>query len=619
MEAVGASEVFIADAAGLPIAGTAEPEARLAAAGVVGSSVAHLAAAIPGNSSALFELHVGEGPFFQLIGFDVGAESYLVGFQRATRSATARRTPSASPAAMRSARAEPSTRPWTHRLDEGSAGRAGGERAVSATEPSRASTPPPGPIALDGLAYGIDLLDALLVFHLGDAHVHALWVRPEGGVRAEDVVTTLRDAYRVAQFAGKRLSGVASPRAEAPAPLLTLELPQRTALLRRIRTYVVACIFDAAMPLGMARLIASRLAAALEPELPFGQESSDAASKVAHRHPRSALHRSARGVPSSSRPQSGRLAGRAPRSRRGRPRTGASGASAARLRAIDAPPQTLTFGSALPRRSHPPPPPAELDRVSRLLAYLEANAPEPHVVRHRLALRAGLTLAALERPGGPRRRGHRAHRDARLRTSSASTAPSSEDRVTPFGHLVREVVPYGLLSLGDQLVTYQCHHHSLFLDQTVSDALGGEGWAVRRQAAFEAAHALLASFYAEFGIIDPDERLELAGELFAAMGHGRLVFDVTAEGGTVRAHELHYGASFRGEVRVRVPRRSPLKNRRPHRHVHRGLRLRGGEPRVPLRLGHARGRRGRLRRPPRRALRAHAHAPPRAARASARS
>ena len=69
-------------------------------------------------------------------------------------------------------------------------------------------------------------------------------------------MTTLRDAYRVGQFASKRLAGATSPRAEAPAPLLTLELPQRTALLRRIRAYVVACIFDAAMPLGMARLIA---------------------------------------------------------------------------------------------------------------------------------------------------------------------------------------------------------------------------------------------------------------------------------------------------------------------------------------------------------------------------
>jgi len=130
--------------------------------------------------------------------------------------------------------------------------------------------------------------------------------------------------------------------------------------------------------------------------------------------------------------------------------------------------------------------------------------------------------------------------------------------LTPFGHLVREVVPFGLLSLGDQLVTYQCHHHSLFLDQTVSDALGGEGWAVRRQAAFEAAHALLASFYAEFGIIDPDERLELAGELFAAMGHGRLVFEVTAEGGTVRAHELHYGASFREKYAAQIKNRRPI-------------------------------------------------------------
>ncbi len=130
--------------------------------------------------------------------------------------------------------------------------------------------------------------------------------------------------------------------------------------------------------------------------------------------------------------------------------------------------------------------------------------------------------------------------------------------MTPFGHLVREVAPYGLLSLGDQLVTYQCHHHALFLDQTVSDALGGEGWAVRRQAAFEASHALLASFYAEFGIIDPEERLELAGELFSAMGQGRLVFEVTAEGGTVRGHELHYGSSFREKYGTVVRNRRPV-------------------------------------------------------------
>lgn len=130
--------------------------------------------------------------------------------------------------------------------------------------------------------------------------------------------------------------------------------------------------------------------------------------------------------------------------------------------------------------------------------------------------------------------------------------------MTPFGLLVREIAPYGLLSLGDQLVTYQCHHHSLFLDQTVSDALGGEGWAVRRQAAFEASHAMLSSFYAELGVVEPDERIELAGELFAAMGQGRLVFEITAEGGTVRAHDLHHGASFRDKYEGRVKNRRPV-------------------------------------------------------------
>ena len=130
--------------------------------------------------------------------------------------------------------------------------------------------------------------------------------------------------------------------------------------------------------------------------------------------------------------------------------------------------------------------------------------------------------------------------------------------MTPFGLLVREVAPYGLLSLGDQLVTYQCHHRSLFLDQTVSDALGGEGWAVRRQAAFEASHAMLSAFYTEFGVVEPDERLDLAVELFAAMGHGRLVFEITAEGGTVRAHDLHYGQSYRDKYASRVKNRRPV-------------------------------------------------------------
>jgi hypothetical protein len=83
IEATGASDVFIADAAGLPLAGAVNDiEARLAGSGMVSSAVAQLAASIPGNASALFELHMGEGPFFQLVSFEVSSAMYLVGLTR---------------------------------------------------------------------------------------------------------------------------------------------------------------------------------------------------------------------------------------------------------------------------------------------------------------------------------------------------------------------------------------------------------------------------------------------------------------------------------------------------------------------------------------------------------
>lgn len=84
-EATGATDVFIADAAGLPMAGAiADAEAQLASSGVVASSIASLAAATPGSTSAIFELHLGEGPFFQLIGFQAGSALFVVGLTRST-------------------------------------------------------------------------------------------------------------------------------------------------------------------------------------------------------------------------------------------------------------------------------------------------------------------------------------------------------------------------------------------------------------------------------------------------------------------------------------------------------------------------------------------------------
>jgi hypothetical protein len=85
IEATGAGDVFLADASGMPLAGAiTDAEARLAGTGVVASAVAQLAASIPGNTSALFEMHLGEGPFFQLIGFEVAHALYLVGLTRSS-------------------------------------------------------------------------------------------------------------------------------------------------------------------------------------------------------------------------------------------------------------------------------------------------------------------------------------------------------------------------------------------------------------------------------------------------------------------------------------------------------------------------------------------------------
>src|SRR5262249_23098663 len=69
-EATGATDAFVAAAAGLPLAGAIhDADSRLAGAGLVASSIASLATSLPGQHAPLFELHLGEVPFFQIIGF----------------------------------------------------------------------------------------------------------------------------------------------------------------------------------------------------------------------------------------------------------------------------------------------------------------------------------------------------------------------------------------------------------------------------------------------------------------------------------------------------------------------------------------------------------------------
>ena len=129
---------------------------------------------------------------------------------------------------------------------------------------------------------------------------------------------------------------------------------------------------------------------------------------------------------------------------------------------------------------------------------------------------------------------------------------------TPFGRLLRDLSPHGLLTLSDHLVLAGSHHDALFLEQTITDALGGEGWGVRQRAAFEASFAMLTSLARDLGAAEPETKLSLAAEIFQALGHGLLQFDVTAEGGTAHGAALYHGHGFLEKYGDRVLNRKPL-------------------------------------------------------------
>ncbi|WP_437673091.1 hypothetical protein [Sorangium sp. So ce131] len=251
---------------------------------------------------------------------------------------------------------------------------------------------PLAPIALDSIGYGVDGLDAIVVFELADARVHALFVREGAPLSPPDVAAGLRDAYLGSQLAAQRLvpereasarsSRVRGARSsskppgsreraeELPNPVVTLELSGRTVLLRRVRACVVASLFDGTMPLGMARLVAQRLEAAIAPELPLAEPPEEMLSDPPglFEEPLSAdtVDDLVRGV-----------------------------ARALPSRAPSNAPSRRTGGTPPPAEA----PSAEVARAERLVSLLEARSPEPHVARLRLALRAGLTPLALEHPG----------------------------------------------------------------------------------------------------------------------------------------------------------------------------------------------------------------------------
>lgn len=225
-------------------------------------------------------------------------------------------------------------------------------------EPATPVEPPVSmraPLPLDSFVHGIDPLDGLVVFSLSEGSVYAAWIRPDSGFTADDVAAIMREAYRTGLQASRRLAAFSpgGDRGPAAEPLVTIETLARTAILKRVRAFIIATLFDASIPLGMARLCAARLTFALEPELPLTE-----------------LERlTLPPVPNVLAPP---------------PRFTGQAAAAARR-------------SVIPLKA-PHASPAEADRARRLIAYAEANLPDAHTVRLRLALRAHTSRLSLDHP-----------------------------------------------------------------------------------------------------------------------------------------------------------------------------------------------------------------------------
>ncbi len=115
-----------------------------------------------------------------------------------------------------------------------------------------------------------------------------------------------------------------------------------------------------------------------------------------------------------------------------------------------------------------------------------------------------------------------------------------------------------LAFFGKAPVLYHCHHFNLFLDQTIDDALGAEAGAqLRTEAGHEAAHALLSGLIEGVGAHTAIERLNVAQQVFSAMGHGRIELAAPSGQGEASGRFLHYGFSWFEKYGKDVRRRRP--------------------------------------------------------------
>ena len=141
-------------------------------------------------------------------------------------------------------------------------------------------------IPLDGIAVGVDHLEALVVFLLSAVHTYATWVHPQRSLSASTIGAVARDTYLSAMQASAKIDPEAHQRREAAAkplyPSVTIDDPDHLTVIQRIRSFGVAIVFEREVPLGLARAFTQKIISTLEHELPY---ASEARAVIVHQPP----------------------------------------------------------------------------------------------------------------------------------------------------------------------------------------------------------------------------------------------------------------------------------------------------------------------------------------------
>jgi len=204
-------------------------------------------------------------------------------------------------------------------------------------------------MVLDGLAVGVDHLEAIVIFIASLEAPYAAWVRKGVDLSPARVAAGANGALEM----GERMTAALETDARVVSPVTTIESPRRTSFIHRVRSFGVAIVFEREAPLGFARMAAKQIVRTLEQELPYSHAA-----------------------PAASAPEARPTAPSAPPAR-----------ADLEFDAHDAAPDTQHH----PRSAHG-------DRVRILIRHVEDHAADGHIARTRLALRSGLGLEALANP-----------------------------------------------------------------------------------------------------------------------------------------------------------------------------------------------------------------------------